>query len=394
MTLTRSAAIIGTAYSAIGRHLDRPAGALALDAIRAAADEAGIQPQEIDGLSVFPSLGRIEGGEPDDGVDFVGPQYVATALGIRRLRWSCSVGPGSFVASIIEAANALAAGDCDYAVAWKAMHNPTGTFGRYVAVQASGPEQFTAPYGLSDNITPVALPYSAYMHQYGARREHMATFAVLNRKNASKNPDAVFYEKPISREDYLSSRMVIEPLSLLDCDMPVDGAGAAVLCRADRAKDHCKTPIYIVGKAAIIGRYGNGTGFDLEAMQANARSVASSLWETCALGPNDVNVANLYDGFSFFTYLWLEGLGFCKEGEAWQFIQDGRIEPGGDLPLNTSGGSLGMGRLHGPAQVIESVRQLQGCCGERQLEGVEVALSANGNPGKAPAAILLSTEML
>ena len=390
--MRRDAAIIGTGYSAIARHGSRPLGALALEALTAAAAEAGVKVEDIDGLCAFTSPARIGGPTPIDGIDVVTGPYLTSLLPLRKLRWSCSIAPGSFLGAVVEARNAIAAGQCDIVAVWRAMHNPPGRYGRFTASSGAGIDQFTAPYGLSDNITAIALPYSRYMALYGAARRDMATVVVNSRKNAASNADAVFYRRPVTEEEYLDSRMISEPLSLLDCDMPVDGCGVVLVGAMSTSGGGNFESVRIKAGSATLTRQASTVRYDLSVLQEGARLVGENLWQEAGLGPQDVNVVNVYDGFSFFIYLWLEGLGFCGEGEAPAFVQGGRIDVTGPLPLNTSGGSLGMGRLHGPPQVIESVRQLQGRCGERQVERPEVAVATNGNPGKAPAAMVLSVR--
>jgi acetyl-CoA acetyltransferase len=272
------------------------------------------------------------------------------------------------------------------------MHNPGGKFGRYDQVEATGPDQFRAPYGLGTFVQWFAPAYSRYLALYGAKREHMAAFITNNRRNAALNPDSVFYDRPVSEEEYLESRMISEPLSLLDCDMAVDGAGAVIVTTADRAKDLKQRPAYVTGYGLSVVDWGRSPIWTLDDMEAGYDYLARSLWGSCGLSAKDVDQAHLYDGFSYLMYLGLEGFGFCKRGEAFEFIQDGRIALDGELPLTTSGGSLGMGRLHGTPQLIDAVRQLQGRCGPRQVEGVNVTLASSGMPLGASGAILLSRD--
>jgi acetyl-CoA acetyltransferase len=383
--------ISGTGYSEVSRRAEKPLGSLAVDAARKAADEAGIRPDEIDGLCVFPSTARRFGADVD-GVDSISNRYLAGALKLKEIRWSTAILPGSFIGSVIEAANAVAAGACTYALCWRALHNPPGKFGRYSEPLARGDDQFAAPYGLAGVLTTFAFPYARYMARYGATREHMAAFVVNNRRNAALNPDAVFAGRPITREEYLNAQMIVEPISLLDCDMPVDGVGAVIVTNADRESSAGFPAAHVGGYAGVIPDNTRLFHNTLEDYELTAARLGRVLWESSGLGPGDVDVANLYDGFSYFTYIYLEALGFCGRGEGYEYIQDGRIEVGGELPLNTSGGSLGMGRLHGPPQVIESVRQLQGRCGERQVPAAEVAVSVTGSPRFGGAGLVLTRE--
>jgi acetyl-CoA acetyltransferase len=174
--------------------------------------------------------------------------------------------------------------------------------------------------------------------------------------------------------------------------MAVDGAGAVIVTTAERARALKQRPAYVIGHASL-GLDTRNTPFrTLEALRDASGYLADELWESTGMGPADVQQANLYDGFSYFTYIWLEAFGFCKVGEAFEFIQDGRIALDGQLPLNTSGGSLGMGRLHGPPQVIESVLQLQGRAGVRQVKNVTVTLAHTGSVFASVGALLLTND--
>lgn len=391
LTIRNRTAVVGAAFSQVARHAEVGIGVLALEAIHKALEDAGLTAADVDGLSVFPLPSRLGAGTVD-GVDYVGANYVARMLGLKnRLRWCAQVAPSSFTGSLVEAANAVAAGACNYAVVWRAMHSPFGKFGRFMSEVATGQDQFTAPYGLANWVMSFAMPYSRYMALYGARREHMATFIVNNRKNATMNPESIFRDKPLTLSDYMDCRMIADPLSLLDCDMPVDGCGAVIVTSADRAKHLKQTPAYIAGYASNGADFSTSPVITLESQQDSAGLVGRTLWESCGLKPEDVDVACIYDAFSTFIYIWLEAYGFCQRGEAFAFIQDGRIEITGQLPLNTSGGALGMGRLHGTPQVIEAVRQLQGRCGASQVPGANVAL-AHAGPTSQCAGVLFCND--
>ncbi|MDF3311467.1 hypothetical protein P3H15_41510 [Rhodococcus sp. T2V] len=384
------AAIVGAAYSTIARRADVEVGVLAVEAILGALTDAGLTVADVDGLSVYPSASRLGAGTVD-GVDFVGAGYVARALQLTELRWTAQVTPGSFTGAIVEAANAVAAGVCNTVVVWRAMHNPRVQFGRYDSDEAVGAEQFRAPYGLANVVMDFALPFSRYLHQYGARPEHMATYLVRNRENAQRNPDAIFRGTSLTRQAYLSGRMIAEPLTMLDCDMPVDGCGAVVVTRADRAGHGPHRPAFLRGYSSLGMDLRHHPVMTLESMQDSARHAAHALWQSCGMRPTDVDHAQLYDGFSYFVYIWLEAFGFCKPGEAYRFLQGEETSLGGSLPLNTSGGMLGMGRLHGAPQVIEAVRQIQNRCGPRQV-AADAVLANAGNPLRANAALLLTVD--
>ena len=164
-----------------------------------------------------------------------------------NIKWYAMTEQGGIPTAVIEAVNALAAGACNYAVVWRAMHQPTGTYGAVRETVARGESQFTVPYGFAAAFQPHALPYRRYMEQYGARREHLGALVVSQRRNANKNENAFFYHQPMTPEDYMNARMIAKPPCLFDCDIPVEGAGAIVLTTADRARDLKNPPAYIAG---------------------------------------------------------------------------------------------------------------------------------------------------
>ena len=206
-----------------------------------------------------------------------------------------------------------------------------------------GATQFTAPYGFGGPGQGMAVAYTRWLERNNQSRDKMATLAVTQRKHTQHNPHAYFYGTPLTREDYFASRMVAYPFCLYDCDIPVQGAVAIVLTTADRARDLKPTPAYLAGYGQrlhfeVAGRIGS-----LSSYMEGGSSSAKLTWERSGFSPKDVDVAQIYDGFSASVIYGLESYGFCKEGEALDFIQDGRIELDGELPLNTFGGSLGHG---------------------------------------------------
>jgi acetyl-CoA acetyltransferase len=367
-------AIVGVGYSDVRRHSEHTVGHLAVQACTKALDDAGLGPENIDGISTYSTPGGPPTGPIVDGVDVVGVDYLSQAMRLENLAWSCTPATGTLAAAIVATVHALAAGACNYALVWRAMHNPQGAFGRVTQPQVAGEAQFTAPWGFGHNVIRFAMPYSRYMAKYGATREHLATFVVRNRGNAAENPEAIFAGQPIGRKEYLASRMIAEPLSLLDCDMPIDGAGALVLTTAERARDLKQRPAFVVGGATLGLPPQRSLGLTLEDFMTAGRRLAKSLWSSAGLSRQDITHAHVYDGFSYFPYLWLESFGFYPEGEAYLGLQDDTTARSGTLPLNTSGGALGMGRLHGTPQVIEAVLQIQGRAGTRQIANPDVAL--------------------
>jgi acetyl-CoA acetyltransferase len=245
------------------------------------------------------------------------------------------------------------------------------------------------PFDAPSAANWVGLAASRYMHDFGLKREQLAQLAINSRLNAARNPNAV-YRAPLTLDEYMSSRMISSPLCLYDCDVPVDGATAVIISRPETAKDLKSRPIRV---EAICGPLHGRDSWDQMADHTRfaAEDAGKRLWSMTDLRPKDVDVAALYDGFSFLTLLWLEGLGFCGRGEAGAFIEGGqRIALDGELPLSTGGGQLAAGRLHGVGHFLEAVTQLRGNGGERQVPGdPRVAVVSNGGGPIASAALLV-----
>lgn len=226
------------------------------------------------------------------------------------------------------------------------------------------------------------------MELYGTTKEQLGWLAINSRRNAALNPLAA-YRRPMTMEDYLSSRPVSTPFSLFDCDVPVDGSIALVISHADYAKD-CQNRA--VSVEAVGGAYGSGGWFHRQDFPKMASSeAAQQMWSRTDLTPSDVDVAELYDGFTFLTFAWLEALGFCGDGEAGPFVEGAtRITLDGALPLNTYGGQLSAGRMHGYWLLHEACLQLRGQAGERQVaHRPEVAVAAAGG-GPIAGCLLLT----
>jgi acetyl-CoA acetyltransferase len=238
--------------------------------------------------------------------------------------------------------------------------------------------EYTLPFRAYSAANWIAMFAQRHFHEYGTTREQMAWIALNGRRNAARNPKAI-YREPMTLEDYLSARMISTPFCLYDCDVPVDGATAVIVSRRDAARDLRRPPIGVeaVG-TALRGRPSWDQFDDLTTMAL--RDAGAMLWERTDLRPRDVDVAELYDGFSFISMAWLEALGFCGKGESGPFIEGGkRIALDGEIPLNTHGGQLSAGRLHGYGFLHEACVQLWGEGGARQVPGSpQVAVAAAG----------------
>jgi acetyl-CoA acetyltransferase len=384
-------AAVGIGYSKITRVVEEPLGILAVRAARIAIEDAGLEESDIDGLATYPSL-QARGQSEEDGIHIVSCDYMILGMKDAPIRWYSDHRSGFIASPLIEAVNAIIAGACNYAIVWRAMHNPRGPYRTFRSDYAAGGAQFTAPYGFATGVQGHALAYQRYQTLYGMKREHMATFVLNSRSNANKNPNAYFYSKPMTFEDYMSVRMIADPLCLYDCDIPVQGAVAVVLTSADRDRDLRHPPAYIAGYGQMTRRKLPLLYYSLEDYMESGGRLVQNIWNMSGLGPKDVDVANLYDGFAPSTIYHLESAGFCKRGEGWQFIQDGRIALDGELPLNTFGGSLSEGRLHGMGHIAESIRQVTGQAGERQVKHAHVALTIDGSPMARGSGVLFVSD--
>lgn len=388
--ITEDICIVGVGHSEISRRSQRSLTALGIDACVAAIRDAGLRPKNIDGLG---------GSSPPNLANMV------EGIGMPSLSW-CSQGawPASqAVRTVHEAAMAIKTGVCDYAVVYRGMAAPRG--GGSIAMRVGdragptfmgGPNpagtstQWTGPYGGHTILTWLSMWMRRYMYEYNVPRETFGTIAVNGRRHAVLNDRAVARD-PITMEDYLTSRWIAEPFCLFDCDFPVDGVAAVVVTSADRAKDLPHRPVRVVGGAHGVGPKPNWEQWD-DMTTTGAMYAGQRLWAVAeGFTPADVDVAALYDGFTFLTVQWLEALGFCKRGEAKDFVSLERFALDGELPLNTNGGQLSEGRVHGMGLVAEAVTQLMGRAGKRQVHDARVAVVSNGG-GPSGAAMLLATD--
>lgn len=384
------AVISGIAMSQVGRKLFRSDLDLALEAALGAIEDAGLSVDDIDGIAAYPGEGL---GPPG----YAGPRTddVADALGL-SLAWHRAGAEGAAqLQPVMDAVLAVAAGLCSHALVYRAStESTTGALMREgrltppAAVPAAGFLEWLLPF---DSITAAhwLAPYAtAHMHRFGTTRAQLGAVAVNARANAARTPGATFTE-PLTLDDHASARLVSSPFGLLDCDVLVDGAVAVVVSRADAAPDLRRPPVRIEAM-------GTGLGFrpswdqwpDLTTM--GAIGAAATMWARTDLRPVDVDVAQLYDGFTFLTISWLEALGFCEHGDGGAFVGDpGRIGLGGELPLNTSGGQLSFGRLHGWGLLHEACVQLRGEGDARQVSDAEVAVVSSGG-GPIAGSLLLT----
>lgn len=347
-----AAAIVGIHQTPFASRLDDSDLSLAVQAIVAALNDAGLTPRHVDGLV-------------KNAMEDTEEHAVARALGIHNLRFFSQVpyGGGATCGMVAQAAAAIAAGLATTVVCWRVRKRASG--GRPWAQggpRLGGDAQFGAPYGLLRPADQVALLMRRHMVQYGSTSAELGAIAVACRAHATRNPLAQKRE-PITVADHQASRLISDPLRLLDCCLESDGAAALVLTSAAAARDGAHPPALVraatQGTGAQVGRMLDWhKPFPLE---SSGRSAADVLYRQAGLGARDIDCAQLYDSFTPFVLFALEDYGFCPRGEGGRFAADGHLQwPDGDLPLNTHGGSLSEGYIQGMNHLIEAVRQLRG----------------------------------
>lgn len=382
------AIVAGIGQSAVGRRLGRGGLDLTLEAVAAALDDAGLDRCDIDGVACWPGqTPHLPGFSP------VSITELKESLGL-ELNWYTAGAEASQMSAIINACMAVLSGQARHVLCFRTMTESSsmaqGVRSSLVsAPRMQGSLSWLVPFDAPSASNWIALTASRYVHEFGLKREQLGQLAVNARRNAALNPKAV-YRTPITLDDYLASRMISTPLCLYDCDVPVDGSTAIIISRPETAADLKSIPIRV---EAICGPlYGRDSWDQMaDGTRFAAEDAGQRLWSLTDLRPKDVDVAALYDGFSFLSLLWLEGLGFCGRGEAGAFIEGGhRIALDGELPLATGGGQLSAGRLHGLGHFAEAVLQLRGQGGDRQVPGnPKVAAVTNGGGPIASAALLV-----
>ena len=384
----RRPVITGLGQSEIGRRLPQSAYQLTLDAVLGAIADAGLTPQEIDGLATYP------GNAVPLNPGFNGPDLyeVQDGLGL-KLNWHSGIsqGPAQFM-SVAAAAGAVSLGLCRNAVVFRTTTEASAQTGRRGglggASETEGVLSWLLASGAVSAANWTAFYLQRHMHEFGTTKTQLGAIAVVERANAALNPHAILQE-PFTLQEYLTSRPISTPLSLLDCDIPVDGSMAVVISAASAASNarHSAT-IEAIGTAMRHRPYWEQWP-DLTEMATH--DAAAHMWSQTALKPCDVDVVQIYDAFSPFVLFWLEALRFCGRGESGPFVEGGqRIRIGGELPINTWGGQLSGGRLHGWGFLAEALRQLWGEAGPRQIANPEVAVVGVG--GGASASSLLLTR--
>jgi len=385
--LSGKAAIAGIGATEFSKNSGRTELQLAAEAVRAALADAQIDPADVDGLVTFTMDNNPE-------IDLA----IMLRMGAVQFTSRVHYGGGASCATVHHAAMAVATGQADVVVCYRAFNEASGR--RY----GSGSKGWTPtpegvsfgqymPFGFMTPAAWVAMYARRYMHEYGVGSEDLGRVSVGAREWAATNPAAYFFERPITLEDHQASRWIVEPLRLLDCCMDSDGGVAIVVTTPERARDLPHPP-------AIVTAAAEGFGAGQEHMTSYYRPsitdlpetavVARQVWEQAGMGPEDIQVANIYDPFSPFVLIQLEEYGFVKRGEAHHFVNDGHLRRGGDLPTNTNGGQFGEAYIHGMNGIAEAVRQVRGTS-VNQVDDVSNVLVTAG-VGVPTSGLILSKD--
>ncbi len=357
ISLRDQAAIVGIGQTDFSKNSGRSELQLAAECVKAAIEDAGLQPSDIDGMTSFTL-------DANDEIE------VARSVGCGELSFFSRIGygGGAAVAIVQQATMAVATGAARHVVGYRALNGRSGQrYSEGVSGQIVTSDLihwgWYMPFGLLTPASWVAMFTQRYMHETGCKSTDFAEVCMAARKHAVKNPKAFFYQRPLSLEEHQGARMIADPLRLFDCCQETDGGCAFVVTSPERARD-------LGQPAALIRGIAQGSGEDQEQMTSFYRPeisrlpemelVAQQLWATSGLGPADIDAAILYDAFSSNVLFQLESFGFCGRGEAKDFVQGGTLELGGRLPTNTHGGQLSEAYIHGINGVNEGVRLIRG----------------------------------
>jgi acetyl-CoA acetyltransferase len=377
MSQADRAAVVGIGTIGFGDFSGESLASMTNRAVGAALADCGLDRRQLDGLLVH--IGSPRGLDYDE---------LALLLGLEVELAIQTWDHGRFGATVVgTAVMALQCGLVEHALCVAAFKNSpftrvgtTTSPSFFEGLREGGGAHAETPWvGLAAPAGGAALSLQRYLHRYGIDREKLSAVALAQRKAALRNPLAAL-QRPMTQEDYERSPFVVEPLRLLDCSLPVDTAVALILTRGDRAQDLARPPVYVLGfqgihagpNEFIFGQPGLGIN-QAEVFDYRPRGADEPVYRRAGVSPTDVGTLHCYDGFSPQVLWTLERFGFCAPGAAADFVQGGRIELGGELPVNTSGGHLSEGHSNGWGQTVEIVRQLRGEAGPRQIDGLRVA---------------------
>ena len=391
--LNNRAVISGVGQSHVARRLPDSGLALTVDAALEAMAMAGLIPADIDGIATWPGRDVM-----DPFMSPVGVGELKNALGL-KLNWYEGGGESSSqLGAVVNAVAAVSMGLARHVICFRTVKEGSGRMSAHSTERpkAGLPQvvddkyQWQLPFNAISASCWQALVAQIYVHDFGMKREQLAQIALNARRNAALNPKAI-YAGPLTLDDYLNARMISSPFCLYDCDIPIDASTVVIVSSVDAVAGLRKPPIRIAGIGCA--QYDLDSWDQTEVFTEMAcHSAAKMMWKTTDYKPSDVNQAQLYDGFSFLTLMWLEAFGFCETGESPQFIEDGiRISRDGALPINTNGGQLSGGRTHGMGFLHEACTQLWGDGGACQTGAPKVSVVGTGG-GPLATALLLTTE--
>ena len=379
--------ISGVGQSEVGIKLTRHPLLLTVDAAREALAEAGLSISQIDGVSTYP--GKVA---PMPGFSPVGADELVDALGIKATWYAGGAEITSQLGAVAAAAMAIRAGQARHVLCFRTVYEAAAMarpdeYPTWRKDKTDGNSQWFSPFNALSAVTWTAQYAMRHVKKYGLTREQLAQIAITDRAHAALNPRALVRE-PLTMDEYLSARMISSPMCLFDCDRFTDASTVIIVSSGDALDEIKCTPIRIAAMAGTVERL----SWDQAEWMA-CYATGKDLWKRSDYKPSDVDTAQLYDGFSFQCLAWIESLGFCEVGEGGKFIEGGqRIALDGELPLNTFGGQIGAGRLHGFGFAHEAVTQLRGNGGARQIKGEpRVAVAASGG-GPLATALLLTRD--
>ena len=385
---SKEAYITGVGQSEVGVRLTRHPLLLTVDAAKQAVDAAGLTLDQIDGVFTYP--GKSQGYL---GFSPVSAEDLVEALGL-RVGWYAGSGEiPAQLAAIGAAAMAVKQGVCRHAICFRTVYEAAAMARpeEYMPLRrdtVEGWSQWTNPFWAFSAGCWIGQYANRHMHRYGMTREQLAQVALNAHRNAQLNPNArAISPKELTMDEYMNSRMITTPFCLWDCDRYSDCSTAIIVSAGDALDEVSCPPVRIAAMSGSVERW----SWDQVEWVASY-DCGPDLWKQTDYTVDDVDTVQFYDGFAFLPITWLEGLGFCDRGEGGQFIENGtRIGLDGELPMNTFGGQLGAGRLHGFGFAHEAALQLQGRAGERQLKDPKVAVATSGG-GPLAAALLLAND--
>jgi len=346
-------AIVGIGHLPFAKDIGRPIADTAVEAIQLALDDAGLEAEDVDGMSMFEMESTHE-------------VSIARRLGVEGLRWwdKISYGGGASCATLMHAAAAITSGLATTVVCHRARNRGAKTSRPWAQERelVRDDKALHVPWGLVRPVDVIGMWAHRHMHEYGTRREHFGNVAIAARKHAQRNPYAMMRDRPLDMETYLAGRPIGWPLTFYDCCLETDGALACVVTSVERARDLRQQPVLLHAVAQASGpnpvhlaNYNN-----TPAMETTSVFCAKLLWQRSALQPRDMDCAQIYDAFTPLVITGLEDYGFCRRGEGGPFTEGGRLELDGALPVLTSGGGLAEAYVHGFNLILEGVRQIRG----------------------------------